>query len=237
MYKVIFEKLKTLIDLIAMIDKKLGFYKFIQYFIFIAIIVGIFNFSSIVETVINIQNDIEKKEHEKRLLMRDELMNELNPLLVELRTETGSSRVLYFEYHNSTENFAGIPFKFANLVLTSQEYGCPRFNPIIYKDINSGLISGIYDDLKRNSIIINKGIENDSVFYSKYPEIHNFFSSQDGSVQQVFINLPGVNFPMGMIVLEWVDKEIISDKDWEQIKFVANTKVSRINALISKYTP
>ena len=44
MYKVILEKLKTLIDLIAMIDKKLGFYKFIQYFIFIAIIVGIFNF-------------------------------------------------------------------------------------------------------------------------------------------------------------------------------------------------
>ena len=84
---------------------------------------------------------------------------------------------------------------------------------------------------------INKGIENDSVFYSKYPEIHNFFSSQDGSVQQVFINLPGVNYPMGMIVLEWVDKEIISDKDWERIRSVTQTEVSRINALISKYTP
>ena len=74
-------------------------------------------------------------------------------------------------------------------------------------------------------------------FYSKHPEIHDFFSSQDGSKQQVFINLPGVNSPMGIIVLEWMDEKQKSKEDWEDIKDKINSEITRINALISKYTP
>ena len=164
-------------------------------------------------------------------------MTELNPLLVELRSGTGASRVLYFEYHNSTENFVGIPFKFANLVLSNQIYGCPSYDISKYKDINSGLISGIYDELKKNNIIINRGIDSTNEFYSKHPEIHDFFSSQDGSKQQVFINLPGVNSPVGIIVLEWMDEKQKSKEDWEDIRDKINSEIIRINALISKYTP
>ena len=233
------DKLKSLSETYAMVEEKLGIRRFIQYSLFILAMYATFNFNSIVENVIKIQTEIKKKEHEERLSMRDGLMSELNPLLVELRSRSGASRVLYFEYHNSTENFVGIPFKYANLVLFNQSYGCPDFDVYSYRDINSGLISGIYGDLKKNEIIINKGRAGDIEFYAKYPEIHEFFSSKDGSVQQVFVNLPGVNFPVGMIVLEWVDEneKISSDLEWKRITSVITDELPRINALISKYTP
>lgn len=236
---VFLDKLKSLSETYAMVEEKLGIRRFIQYSLFILAMYATFNFNSIVENIIKIQTEIKKKEHEERLSMRDGLMSELNPLLVELRSRSGASRVLYFEYHNSTENFVGIPFKFANLVLFNQAYGCPDFDVYNYRDINSGLISRIYGDLKKNEIIINKGRAEDIEFYTKYPEIHEFFSSKDGSVQQVFVNLPGVNFPVGMIVLEWVDEneKINSDSEWKRITSVITDELPRINALISKYTP
>ena len=231
------DKFKMLSETLSMIEEKLGLLKFVQYSLFILVMYVAFNFSSIIENVMKMQTELAKKEHEKRLLMRDDLMTELNPLLVELRSGTGASRVLYFEYHNSTENFVGIPFKFANLVLSNQIYGCPSYDISKYKDINSGLISGIYDELKKNNIIINRRMDSTNEFYSKHPEIHDFFSSQDGSKQQVFINLPGVNSPMGFIVLEWMDEKQKSKEDWEDIRDKINSEITRINALISKYTP
>lgn len=231
------DKFKMLSETLSMIEEKLGLLKFVQYSLFILVMYVAFNFSSIMENVMKMQTELAKKEHEKRLLMRDDLMTELNPLLVELRSGTGASRVLYFEYHNSTENFVGIPFKFANLVLSNQIYGCPSYDISKYKDINSGLISGIYDELKKNNIIISRGMDLTNEFYSKHPEIYDFFSSQDGSKQQVFINLPGVNSPMGMIVLEWMDEKPKSKEDWEDIRDKINSEIPRINALISKYTP
>lgn len=231
----IVDKLKMLSETLSMIEEKLGLLKFVQYSLFILVMYVVFNFSSIMENVMKMQTELAKREHEKRLLMRDDLMTELNPLLVELRSGTGASRILYFEYHNSTENFVGIPFKFANLVLSNQVYGCPSYDVSKYKDINSGLISGIYDELKKNSIIINRSGK--SEFHSNHPEVHDLFSSQDGSKQQVFINLPGVNSPMGMIVLEWMDENIKTEEEWKDIEDKVNSEIPRINALISKYIP
>lgn len=231
------DKLKALSEIILKVEEKLGIAKFIQYVMFILVVSGILNFSTIVEYIMKLQSQIEKKEHERRLLLRDNLMAELNPLLIELRSSTGASRLLYFEYHNSTENFVGIPFKFANLVLTNQDYECPGYNPNKYKDINSGLISAIYTDLRKKKIIINRGEKNDSSFHHKYPNIHDFFFSQDGSIQQMFINIPGVSSPLGMIVLEWVDEEVITEGEWERIQEIVLVDLPRINALISQYTP
>lgn len=235
MASIILDKLKASSEIISTIETKLGIHKFIQYGLFICVMYVIFNFSTIVESGLKIQTQIEKKEHEKRLLMRDNLMTELNPLLVELRSSTGASRILYFEYHNSTENFVGIPFKFANLVLTNQSYDCPTYDITKYKDINSGLISDVYSELQKTGVVVNKGIEVDNNFYSRFPEVYNFFSSQDGSKQQVFINLPGVSSPMGMIVLEWMNEK--TDKDWDKVETAINIEIPRINALIAKYTP
>ena len=42
---------------------------------------------------------------------------------------------------------------------------------------------------------------------------------------------------MGIIVLEWMDEKQKSKEDWEDIKDKINSEITRINALISKYTP
>lgn len=231
------DKLKTLSETFIRIEEKLGITKFIQYLLLLLVILGVSNFSSIIEYTMKIQSKIEKEDHDRRLALRDGLMSELNPLLIEIRSSTGASRLLYFEYHNSTENFAGIPFKFANLVLTNQEYECPGYNPNRYRDINSGLISKIYSDLRKNKIIINKGEKYDPEFNIKYPNVHEFFSTQDGSTQQMFINIPGVSSPLGMIVLEWVEDEVTSDETWARIKDQVYQDMPRVNALISHYTP
>ena len=90
------DKFKMLSETLSMIEEKLGLLKFVQYSLFILVMYVAFNFSSIIENVMKMQTELAKKEHEKRLLMRDDLMTELNPLLVELRSGTGASRVLYF---------------------------------------------------------------------------------------------------------------------------------------------
>lgn len=232
----ILDKLKVLSETIAMIEEKLGIFKFIQYCLFLLAMYVSFNFTSIIENVMRIQEELAKKEHENRLCMRDDFMTELSKSLFELRIRTNADRVLYFEYHNSTENFVGIPFKYANLVKYDQKDECPSFDISKYRDINSGLISGIYDELRRSKsgIIINKG---NPEFYSKHPEIHYFFSSQDGSKQQVFIKLHGVNSPpVGMIVLEWMEEDG-NTRSWPDIISEIKSRYPGINALISKYTP
>ena len=235
--KIFPDNVNSLSEIVIYLESMLGITRVIQYTIYILILVGILNFSKLVEYGLKVRDQIERKEHERRLELRDDLMAELNPMLIELRSTTGASRLLYFEYHNSTENFVGIPFKFANLVLANQEYECPDYDPSKYKDINSGLISGLYTDLRKHQILIHKGGYNCSSFHEKYPGIHEFFSAQEGSTQQLFINIPGVNSPIGMIVLEWVDKKEMSDKEWEEIANQVHLEIPRINALISKFTP
>ena len=221
-------KFKLIIQTISEIEEKLGIRKLIEYSLFFAVFYGMFNFNSIVRSILEIQEVIQQKEHQRKLKLRDELMDELPPILVELRSRAEAQRVLYFEYHNSTENFVGIPFKYANLVAMKQEYGIQGFDKEKYRDINSGLLGSMYGDLRKKGILINSGPE----FLEKYPEIGDFFSSQDGSTTQMFINIPGVDEPLGMIVLEWLepiktDEEMAELEDW-----VIRYCVPRINRLI-----
>ena len=225
------------LDFCKRLKNELGLKYVVRLIAIVLVVLGIFNFPRIVEYVMKVSSDIEKRQHEKRLVMRDNLLEDLNPLLIEFRSSVGASRLLYFEYHNSTENFVGIPFKFANLVLANQRYDCPGYNPNRYKDINSGMISGIYSDLRKNRVIINKGLDQDSVFYYRYPGIHEFFSTQDGSTQQMFINVPGVHTPIGMIVLEWVNYKVMTDEEWDKVLSQVLYHIPRVNAMISKYTP
>ena len=210
------EKLKSIFQAIILIEEKLGLTKLVGYVTFFLIIYGIFNFQTIVKTAIDIQENISKEEHQRKLRLRDELLDELPPLLAELRIRAQADRVLYFEYHNSTENFIGIPFKFINLVSMSQEYGIPKFDPEKYKDINAGLLGNLYTDLNKKGVIIKQD--------NKYPEIHEFFSTSDGSSFHMFINIPGIEIPIGIIVLEWIEPKENLDleelEDWVIRKYV-----------------
>lgn len=221
---------KSLSDIFTYIEDKLGFRKFAQYVIFIILVYTVFNFKSIVTDAVEIYREIVKEQHEKKLELRSELLAELNPMLTEMRAEIGADRVLYFEYHNSTENLVGIPFMYADLVLSVKKYGVTDYNVERYKDINSGLISSLYQSLKKNQVLINKGNIIDEQFDIDYPGISNFIKERDGSVQQCFLNLPGIISPIGMIIVEWT--EIDENRNWETIKKISLEHIPRINALV-----
>lgn len=221
---------KSLSDIFTYIEDKLGFRKFAQYVIFIILVYTVFNFKSIVTDAVEIYREIVKEQHEKKLELRSELLAELNPMLTEIRAEIGADRVLYFEYHNSTENLVGIPFMYADLVLSVKKYGVTDYNVERYKDINSGLISSLYQSLKKNQVLINKGNIIDEQFDIDYPGISNFIKERDGSVQQCFLNLPGIISPIGMIIVEWT--EIDENRNWETIKKISLEHIPRINALV-----
>ena len=65
----------------------------------------------------------------------------------------------------------------------------------------------------------------------KYPGTYELFENRDGSKQQIFISLPGVKQPIGMVVLEWI-KESPMSSPADVKKVSGTTYISRINALI-----
>ena len=148
---------------------------------------------------------------------------------LEFRAITGADRILYIEYHNSKENLIGIPFKYLDLVLSSKKYGVSEFDFKKYHELNAGILSPIFSELRKSGYLVNKGSE-DTSFRRDYHEVSDFITAQDGSCQQVYLNLPGVNTPIGIIILEWVSDDL--EKDWNKIVDISRDYVTRINGLV-----
>ena len=146
-------KLKDLSDFITKIDQKIGFKKFILYLLVILGFVVVMNFKNIVRGTMEIVSEIATERHDEGLQKRDELLRDLYVMLGDLRAETQADRVLYFEYHNSKENLIGIPFKYADLVLQSNSYGVYNVPENDFRDINTGTIISLYNDLLHERLI------------------------------------------------------------------------------------
>lgn len=225
-------KIGELADAIVKIDEKVGFRKLLNYVLLLLALLLLFNFRIVTREVIEFVQEISEQIHDDKMVKRDELMQELAPLLQEFRAEAGADRILYLEYHNSKENLVGIPFKYIDLVQQNSKYGVACASVENFKDINVGLITDLYSGLKNNDIIICKG-EGDREFLQKYQGAFELFNELDNSRQQAFISIPGVSQPIGLVVLEWIDNEL-SDVSIEAINKIDNTYRARINALILK---
>lgn len=227
------EHISEFSDSLVKLDEKIGFKRVIGYTIIILIVIGLFNFKTIVKGVIEVVEEISIQIHDEKMEQRDQLLFELNPVLQEFRATLNADRVLYFEYHNTKENLVGIPFKYVDLVLQNLKYGVSPVPDNLMTDINVGIISGLYEDTKKGDIVYCSG-EDDSKFKSKYPAAWEIFGGTDGSSQQVFISIPGVRQPIGLIVLEWMDSEVVLDK--QEILVVSykgsGSFIPRINGLI-----
>ena len=221
--------LKTIVDSVLALHKGLGLKTVLKYAAVILFIIGLFNFRTIATNTIQFFDDISQTLHDEKMAKRDELIFELSPLLSELRAITGADRILYIEFHNSKENLIGIPFKYLDLVLSSKKYGISEFDFKKYHELNAGILSPIFPELRKTGYIINKGVE-DTSFRRSYHEVSDFVNAQDGSVQQVYLNLPGVNIPIGIIILEWVTEDV--EKDWDEIIDISRDYVTRINGLV-----
>ena len=224
------EKLKGLVD-IAQSLKSFSFKDIFKIAIVCVFALTILNYKSIIRDCIELFTEIEKSIHEDKMVKRDELLAELGPILTDFRSNVRADRILYFEYHNSKENLVGIPFKYLELVKQNQSYGVQPAREDHYGSINSGAITNLYEDIKYGKLVYCSGPEDDN-FHIKYSGVYNLFNIRDGAKRFAFISIPGINTPVGMIVLEWIENSPI-EPDLEEISHSAlHNYIPRINALI-----
>lgn len=222
---------KDLLDKISELDEKLGIRKIIIYSILVMAVVVAFNWKTCVRDVIEVCSELSTELHNEKIELRDQLLTELYPILGEFRSDTRADRILYFEYHNSKENLLSIPFKYVDLVQQNSKYSVSSVLEEKFKDLNSGLLTTIYDDIKTGNLVYCSG-PNDETFKLKYPGIYEWISETDGSKRHVYISVPGINQPVGMIILEWIN-ESNEEVDMEEIsKLASKNYIPRINALI-----
>ena len=227
----ILDKLKDLSTALVNIDEKIGFKKFVKYIILGLFVVMVVNYKTVLRDIIEIVTEISDDIHNQKMELRDQLLEELYPILSEFRSDVRADRILYFEYHNSKENLVSIPFKYVELVQQSARYSIPNVNEEKFKNINSGAITSIYQDIKAGEIVYCSG-PYDDYFKTKYPGVFELINSKDGSKRQVYISIPGIDQPVGMIILEWMD-ETNQELDVQGItKTATQNYIPRINALI-----
>jgi len=226
-------KLKDISDFFIRIDQKIGFKKVVKYVILILLVFGVVNFKTVVKEIVEVVSEINEERHTEQMQLRDELLRDLQPMLNEIRAHVKADRLLYFEYHNSKENLVGIPFKYADLVLQGTSYNVSPVPEGLYKDINTGTITPLYEKLKHDIVS-----SDDSLFCYTYPGTYELFNGNDGSEKQVFVSIPGVDQPIGMLVFEWVDEDQVIDK--KKIEYIlgghGGNYLSRINGLIMSKT-
>lgn len=223
------EHIKDLTESFIKLDKKIGFVGLIKYSLLILVIFCIFNFKAVIRGGIEIINEIQEEIHNEKIEKRDQLLAEMIPLLTEFRAELDADRVLYFEYHNTKENLIGIPFKFVGLVLQNNRYGVQPVPNSIYKDISAGVLTDLYEVIKDGEAVYTEGAP-DTEFQMKHPGAYQLFiNDADGSSHQLFISLPGINQPIGLIVIEWIDAP---KEGPEQIRQIYRSYIPRINGLI-----
>ena len=106
------DKLRQFGEVLAGIDRGLGFRKFVQYTLVAGLLILLApvmvdprgSIKSTVSFFINISEEIESD----RMVERDLAIKEVYPVLRELRAALWADRVVYYEYHNSIQNEAGV---------------------------------------------------------------------------------------------------------------------------------
>ena len=200
---------------LATVEEKIGFKKFKNYVILGLLIVMIINIKPITRGTVEFITETAEDLHLEKMKLRDEYMTDLNPILIELRSELCADRILYFEYHNSEQNLDKIPFKFFDLMSYDIKYssGSADMMPInAYKNINASQFQTAYNELKKGRVLHCKGAH-DSEFRQKYQGVFELLNQTDMSKQHILISVPGVKRPIGFIALEWMDDSIQVDKN------------------------
>ncbi len=225
------EKLIETLKSIVFLDQNLGFKKIVKYLSIVVLITMLFNYKTILRDCIELVSEISESIHSDKMKLRDELLSELGPILTDFRSNVRADRILYFEYHNSKENLIGIPFKYLELVRQSQSYSVQPAREDLYQNMNTGMITNLYEDIKLGNLVYCSG-QDDVDFHSKYPGIYNIFNIRDGAKRFIFISIPGINTPVGLVVLEWMDETSVEVNLDEITKVAAYNYIPRINALI-----
>ena len=238
------DHITDLSESLVRLDERIGFKRLFSYLLIILLIIGLFNFKTIVKETIELYNEVSDQIHDEKMIKRDEILADLNDILKEYRALTGADRVLYFEYHNSKENLAGIPFKYIDLVMQDRAYWATGIPIDMYRDINIGAITSLYEDLKTSIVIFcvsncdptrGPGWRQMTIdeFHDSYSGAYDIFQS-DGQRQQVYVSIPGPKQPIGLMIFEWLDEN--KEIDRGRVIEVTAAFVPRITGLMSVTT-
>ncbi len=238
------DHITDLSESLVRLDERIGFKRLFSYLLIILLIIGLFNFKTIVKETIELYNEVSDQIHDEKMIKRDEILADLNDILKEYRALTGADRVLYFEYHNSKENLAGIPFKYIDLVMQDRAYWATGIPIDMYRDINIGAITSLYEDLKTSIVIFcvsncdptrGPGWRQMTIdeFHDSYSGAYDIFQS-DGQRQQVYVSIPGPKQPIGLMIFEWLDED--KEIDRGRVIEVTAAFVPRITGLMSVTT-
>lgn len=231
MGRFITDKFKEFADVLYQIDQRIGFGKFRKYTILFLVVLTLVNYRVIVKDVVGFILELEQEIHADKMSVRDDLNAELNPLLVNFRAEAGADRILFYAFHNTKEDVLGIPFKYFELILQDHNYETPGLIDNEYSEEgNTGYIVSLYSDLIKNKVVICHS-ENDIRFRANYSGVFELFHSNDSCRTYVFATVPGVDRPIGFIVLEWVENGKVDSRE-EIIENIVRKYIPRMNALI-----
>ena len=239
------DHITELSESLVRLDERIGFKRLFSYLLIILLIIGLFNFKTIVKDTIELFNEVSDQIHDEKMIQRDEILADLDDILKEYRAHVGADRVLYFEYHNSKENLAGIPFKYIDLVMQDRAYWASGIPLDMYRDINIGAITSLYEDLKTSIVIfcVSEGdyykgsawkqlpIED---FRDSYPGAFDIFQAEGTNKQQVYVSIPGPKQPIGLLIFEWLKEDDTIDRG--RVIEVTAAFVPRITGLMSATT-
>lgn len=239
------DHITDLSESLVRLDERIGFKRLFSYLLIILLIIGLFNFKTIVKETIELYSEVSDQIHDEKMIKRDEILSDLSEILKEYRAHVGADRVLYFEYHNSKENLAGIPFKYIDLVMQDRAYWASGIPIDMYRDINVGAVTSLYEDLKTSIVIfcVKEGEESYKgnawkqlpvdEFQGNYPGAYDIFQS-DGRKQQVYVSIPGPKQPIGLMIFEWLSPDDTIDRG--RVIEVTAAFVPRITGLMSVTT-
>lgn len=239
------DHITDLSESLVRLDERIGFKRLFSYLLIILLIIGLFNFKTIVKETIELYNEVSDQIHDEKMVKRDEILADLDDILKEYRAHVGADRVLYFEYHNSKENLAGIPFKYIDLVMQDRAYWASGIPIDMYRDINIGAITTLYEDLKTSIVIFCVAEGEESYkgnawkqmpvdeFQELYPGAYDIFQS-DSQKQQVYVSIPGPKQPIGLMLFEWLSPDAKIDRG--RVIEVTAAFVPRITGLMSVTT-
>ena len=210
--------------------EKIGLWKIFKYLLIGLLIFTLFNLKRVstylVESIVTITENF----HLEKMNLRDKYMTELNPILIELRSELDADRILYFEYHNSEENLDKTPFKFFDLMSYNVKHSVIGTMPVdAFKDINASQFQTPYNEMRNGTILHCKG-PGDGEFREKYQGLHELFNQKDLSKQQILFSVPGVNKPIGFIALEWMSDSVKINPT--RVKEEIHSILPKINAAV-----
>lgn len=221
------EKLTKLFNAFIKFHDRIGVRYITMYVVYALLIISALNWKSILTYASDTIDTHKREKHLELLLVRDSVNSRMNAIVNDLRSEIDADRIFIIEYHNTVSNLRGIPFKFMSLTVDNSSKSIDQIDINRYSQLNTGLFTSFITDLKEKNYIELMDIEGGC----RYPNICTLLR-EDKAKNAAIILLPGVEMPLGFLMVEWTDKES-SDINWNYSRSRISRSASSINALLT----